>query len=133
MLLSILRAGEQTEKKKTGKNLEVWRLVRIFAAKENESFMKHDRTVVLTGLMSDNGYTPLSDDALQNIFASSCIESAARKANVSPMEMYVRMKNVDLFKDLIFPCYESLHTQSREIVTEDVLEALRLREKENNK
>jgi hypothetical protein len=38
------------------------------------------------------------------------------------------MKAVDLFEQFIFPCYEALHTQSREIVTEDVLEALKNRE-----
>ncbi len=39
------------------------------------------------------------------------------------------MKDVDLFHDFIYPCYDTLHTQSREIVTQDVLEALYQREK----
>ena len=42
--------------------------------------------------------------------------------------MYLRMKKVELFRDLIYPCYETLHTQSREIVTEDILFALKVRE-----
>jgi hypothetical protein len=29
------------------------------------------------------------------------------------------MKNVELFRDLIYPCYDTLHTQSRDIATED--------------
>ena len=58
------------------------------------------------------------------IFASSCIESAARKCNTSPSEMYMRMKRVGLMEGFILKCYEALHTQSREHVTEDVLGAL---------
>ena len=61
-------------------------------------------------------------------FASSCVEVAARRLNVSATDMYRRMKHVELFCDLIYPCYDTLHTQSRETVTDDVLEALRMRE-----
>lgn len=58
------------------------------------------------------------------IFASSCVESAARKRNVSTSEMYQRMKRVGLIEGFILKCYDGLHTQSREHVTEDVLGAL---------
>ncbi|MBP3786703.1 MAG: DUF3791 domain-containing protein [Prevotella sp.] len=58
------------------------------------------------------------------IFASSCIESAARKKNVPAKEMYQRMKRVGLIDGFILKCYEGLHTQSRQHVTEDVLGAL---------
>ncbi|MBQ9676602.1 MAG: DUF3791 domain-containing protein [Prevotella sp.] len=78
--------------------------------------------------MSDNGYPYPSKTELINIFVSSCVESAARKENVSTKEMYQRMKAVDLFKQFIYPCYETLHTQSRDIVTDDVLTALKNRE-----
>lgn len=57
-------------------------------------------------------------------FASSCIESAARKRGISTSEMYQRMKRVDLLEGFILKCYEGLHTQSRMHVTEDVLGAL---------
>ena len=60
----------------------------------------------------------------QMIFASSCIESAARKRNVSSTEMYKRMKGVGLIDGFILKCYDGLHTQSREHVTEDILGAL---------
>ena len=55
------------------------------------------------------------------IFASSCIESAARERNVSTTEMYNRMKRIGLIDGFILKCYEGLHTQSRQHVTEDVL------------
>ncbi len=80
------------------------------------------------GLMSDNGFAAPSHDELRNIFAASCIEAAAAVEGVSASEMYARMKAVNLFVELIYPCYETLHTQSRRIVTEDVLEALHRRE-----
>ena len=82
----------------------------------------------LNGLMSDNGFAAPSDSELRNIFAASCVESAAETEGVSAEEMYERMKAVNLFAELIYPCYDTLHTQSRRIVTEDILEALRRRE-----
>jgi len=82
----------------------------------------------LNGLMSDNGFTAPNDDELRNIFAASCVESAAEAEGISALEMYDRMKSVNLFVELIYPCYDTLHTQSRSIVTEDVLEALHRRE-----
>lgn len=65
------------------------------------------------------------------IFASSCIESAARQRNVSTTEMYNRMKRVGLIDGFILKCYEGLHTQSRQHVTEDVLGALDIWEAKN--
>jgi hypothetical protein len=86
----------------------------------------------LKGFMSDNGYEYPSDEQLRNIFASSCVEAAARRLQIPATEMYRRMKRVELFRDLIYPCYDTLHTQSRNIVTEDVLEALKVREDKLN-
>ena len=82
-----------------------------------------------SGLMSDNGYKYPTEEQLRNIFACSCVESAARLLGISPTEMYSRMKRVNLFNELIYPCYDTLHTQSRETITEDIIEALEIREK----
>lgn len=60
----------------------------------------------------------------RNIFASSCIESAARKVGCSTGEMYRRMKRVGFISGFILPGYEGLHTQSRQYVTDIVLTAL---------
>lgn len=84
------------------------------------------------GLMSDNGYDYPSVQMLKNIFASSCVETVARKMQVSTTEAYKRMKSVELFRDVIFPCYGTLHSQSREIATEDILEAMSIRESKRN-
>lgn len=83
----------------------------------------------MNGLMWENGIPYPDSTELRNIFAASCIESAAIAENTSAEEMYRRMQSVNLFSEFIYPCYESLHTQSRAIVTEDVLEALHNREK----
>ena len=63
------------------------------------------------------------------IFASSCVETAARELNMSTSEMFKRMKRVGLIEGFILKCYDGLHTQSREHVTEDVLGALSIWEK----
>ena len=78
--------------------------------------------------MADNGYAYPSDIELRNIFASSCVEAAARHLQTPAIDMYRRMKHVELFRDLVYPCYETLHTQSREIVIEDIIQALIVRE-----
>jgi hypothetical protein len=68
-------------------------------------------------------------EEIRNIFASSCVEAAARKLGCSTSEMYRRMKRVGLIAGFILPGYDVLHTQSREHVTEDVLGALQIWEK----
>ncbi|MBR5078891.1 MAG: DUF3791 domain-containing protein [Victivallales bacterium] len=84
----------------------------------------------MQGLMSDNGFPKPTEEELRNIFAASCVESAAREVGCTSAEMYKRLKAANLFADLIFPCYDTMHTQSRRIVTEDVLTALQARRKE---
>lgn len=53
------------------------------------------------------------------------------KMNISPMEMYQRLKRVDLFKRLVLDCYDVMHTQSLKHVSEDLVEALSNWEKQN--
>ena len=45
-------------------------------------------------------------------FAVMALEASSRKMNISPMEMYQRLKRVDLFKRLVLDCYDVMHTQS---------------------
>ena len=83
----------------------------------------------MQGLISDNGFPAPTEEELRNIFAASCVEAAARETGCTAAEMYRQMKEANLFAELIYPCYETLHTQSRRIVTEDILNALRTRQK----
>lgn len=67
---------------------------------------------------------PKTEEELKTIFAASCVEAAANAIGCTAKEMYDRMKRVDLIRRYIWECYDTLHTQSREYVTEDVLQAL---------
>lgn len=57
-------------------------------------------------------------------FAASCVEGAARKLGVPYIEVYERMKKVELIDNYILKHYDTLHTESREYLIEDVIEFL---------
>ena len=70
-------------------------------------------------------YTP-SPAENRTIFAASCVESVAVALNQPATEVYQRMKRVNLIDGYIFPCYEVLHSESRENVTQDIIQTLEL-------
>lgn len=57
-------------------------------------------------------------------FAASCVEGAARKLGVPYIEVYERMKKVELIDNYILKHYDTLHTENREYLIEDVIECL---------
>lgn len=59
-------------------------------------------------------------------FTVLAIEASAQKMNISPSEMRRRLDKVGLIKN----CYDTLHTESREAVASDVVEALKNWERE---
>lgn len=63
-------------------------------------------------------------------FTVLAIEASAQKMNISPSEMRRRLDKVGLIKSLIQDCYDTLHTESREAVAEEILEALKNWERE---
>lgn len=63
-------------------------------------------------------------------FTVLAIEASAQKMGISPSEMRRRLDKVGLIKDLIQDCYDTLHTESRDAVATDVVEALKTRERE---
>ena len=65
-------------------------------------------------------------------FGDMAIEASSKKMNISPMEMYQRLEKVNLFKRLVWDCYDIMHTQSLQHVSEDLVEALRNWEKREN-
>lgn len=71
-------------------------------------------------------FIPQTDDERRTIFVASCIESAANALGVPASQMHQRMQRVGLIEGYIWRCYDTLHTQSREYVTADVLEALKV-------
>lgn len=70
----------------------------------------------------------LSHTEIVLAFTAFCIESTARRLGKSYMEIYERMKKVRMIDDFIIPCYDALHTQSRERVTDDMIEYLNNKE-----
>ena len=65
-----------------------------------------------------------SDEELKTIFVSSCIETVANHLECSASDVYLRMQRVGFIEGYIWKYYDTLHTQSREYVLDDVLEAL---------
>ena len=70
----------------------------------------------------------LSHTEIVLAFAAFCIESTARRLGKSYQEVYQRMEKVRMIDDNIIPCYDALHTQSRERVTDDMIESLNNKE-----
>ena len=77
----------------------------------------------------DDGYKRPSEQDRLLIFTCSCVESAASLAGCKASDMYKRMSRVGLIHDYIIPCYDTLHTESRENVTADIVETLEYWEK----
>ncbi|MBR3302567.1 MAG: DUF3791 domain-containing protein [Bacteroidales bacterium] len=58
-------------------------------------------------------------------FVATCIEATARLQNTTYKDIYERMKRVELIEKYIIPHYETLHTESRENVAQNIAECLR--------
>lgn len=69
-------------------------------------------------------FIELSQTEIKLAFVASCIESTARVLGRSYKEIFDRMKCVGMIRDFIWPNYELLHTESRDNVTETMIECL---------
>ena len=69
--------------------------------------------------------TPRTPEFDRLAFTVLAIEASAQKMGISPSEMRRRLERVGLVKSLIQDCYDTLHTDSREAVANDVVEALK--------
>lgn len=58
-------------------------------------------------------------------FVATCIEATARFLNVSYKEVYQRMKSVGVIENYIIPHYEALHSESREHISEGMVECIK--------
>lgn len=57
-------------------------------------------------------------------FVASCIEDVANRLNVPYLEVLERMEKVNMIDKFIYPCYETLHTESRENLTSSLIDTL---------
>ena len=73
---------------------------------------------------TSNNFIQVPLEEIKLAFAASCVEGAARKLGVPYIEVYNRMRKVDLINKYILPHYDVLHTESMEYLIEDVIECL---------
>ena len=59
-------------------------------------------------------------------FTIFCIESLSERLNISAKRVYKMLKNdTNILDYYIIPCYESLHTQSKSYIVNDLIEVLK--------
>ncbi len=61
-------------------------------------------------------------------FAIFCIESVAEKLNVDAQKVYAAIADKsDILSEYVIPEYETLHTQGKEYIVEDIIELMKER------
>ena len=58
-------------------------------------------------------------------FVATCIETTARQTGVDYTEIFQRMERVGMIDNYILPNYETLHSESREVLAERLMECLK--------
>lgn len=57
-------------------------------------------------------------------FVATCIETTARFLNVDYKEIFQRMERVGMIDNYIIPNYDPLHSESREVLAQRLVECL---------
>jgi glutathione peroxidase-family protein len=57
-------------------------------------------------------------------FVATCIEATARTLGTDYNTVFDRMEKVNMIDEYIYPCYETLHTESRENLVDDLIKCL---------
>lgn len=66
----------------------------------------------------------ISKEQIVMAFVATCIETTARQLGIDYSEMYQRMNRVGMIENYIMPNYEPLHSESREVLAERLIECL---------
>ena len=66
----------------------------------------------------------ISEEQIVMAFVATCIETTARQLGVDYYEVYRRMEKVGMIENYILPNYEPLHSESREVLAERLIECL---------
>ena len=66
----------------------------------------------------------ISKEQIVMAFVATCIETTARQLGIDYSEIYQRMNRVGMIENYIMPNYEPLHSESREILAERLIECL---------
>lgn len=81
--------------------------------------------------MTEHYYKQPSHNEIVMAFVASCIESVAQKLEIPYIDAFNRMEKVGMLDKYILPCYDTLHTESRENLTLSLIETLNRWENEN--
>ncbi len=75
---------------------------------------------------------PVNNSSSENLsleelsFAIFCIENLAARLNMDPANVYrLLTEKTDILYDYIVPCYESLHTQDKEYILDDIVDVMK--------
>lgn len=74
----------------------------------------------------------ISKEQIVMVFVATCIETTARQLGIDYSEIYQRMNRVGMIENYIMPNYEPLHSESREVLAERLIECLNNWEKNYN-
>ena len=66
----------------------------------------------------------ISKDQIVMAFVATCIETTARQLNTSYNEVFQRMERIGLIDNYILPNYEPLHSESRDVLVQRLIECL---------
>lgn len=66
----------------------------------------------------------ISREQVMMAFVATCIETTARYLNTDYREVFERMVRVGMIDNYILPNYEPLHSESREVLAERLVECL---------
>lgn len=69
-------------------------------------------------------FIKISKEQIIMAFVATCIETTARYLGIDYSEVYSRMNKVGMIENYILPNYEPLHSESREILAERLIECL---------
>ena len=67
----------------------------------------------------------LSLDQILMGFVASCVESVAKRLHIDIATMYHRMDAVGMIDNYLIPFYDTLHTESRESLTDSLVDTLK--------
>lgn len=74
----------------------------------------------------------MSDAQVQMGFVASCIEDVAHRLGIDYSDVYRRMDAVGMIEKYLIPFYSTLHTESRENLTDSLIDLLKRRENAND-
>lgn len=67
----------------------------------------------------------ISHEQVVMAFVATCIETTARHLNIAYSEVFNRMERVGMIDGYIVANYDTLHSESRDVLAERLVECLR--------